>query len=99
MRGPLVYCLESIDIEGAKKIDNVLIPADIAFEPKPIEIDGAKMVALEGEARLVNDAPWKDTLYREVGRAEGEVRIRLIPYFAWGNRGKAEMTVWMPLAR
>ena len=25
--------------------------------------------------------------------------FRLIPYYAWGNRGKAEMTVWMPLAR
>jgi DUF1680 family protein len=27
------------------------------------------------------------------------VDIRLIPYYAWGNRGKGEMTVWMPLAR
>ena len=27
------------------------------------------------------------------------VNIRLIPYYAWGNRGKGEMTVWMPLAR
>ena len=31
--------------------------------------------------------------------AEKTVDIRLIPYYAWGNRGKAEMTVWMPLAR
>ena len=28
-RGPLVYCLESIDIEGGQPIDDVLIPADI----------------------------------------------------------------------
>lgn len=98
-RGPLVYCLESIDIEGGAKIDNVLIPADIELTPKEIEIEGSKMVALEGTARLVNDASWKNTLYREVGRADGTVKIRLIPYFAWGNRGKAEMTVWMPLAR
>ena len=27
-RGPLVYCLESMDIEGGHKIDNVLIPAE-----------------------------------------------------------------------
>lgn len=99
MRGPLVYCLESLDIEGGKRIDNVLIPSDIEFVPKPIEIDGSKMVALEGRARLVDDRPWTNTLYREVGKASGEVTIRLIPYFAWGNRGKAEMTVWMPLAR
>ena len=23
--------------------------------------------------------------------------IRLVPYYAWGNRGDSEMTVWMPL--
>jgi len=34
-----------------------------------------------------------------VGKADGEVKIRLIPYFAWGNRDHSEMTVWMPLAR
>ena len=25
------------------------------------------------------------------------IRIRLIPYFAWGNRGPGEMSVWLPL--
>ena len=98
-RGPLVYCLESIDIEGGAKIDNVLIPTDIVFTPKEMTIDGSKTVALEGRARLLDDRSWSNTLYREVGKADGEVTIRLIPYFAWGNRGKAEMTVWMPLAR
>lgn len=98
-RGPLVYCLESCDIEGGKKIDNVLIPADIQFTEQELVIDGSKMVALEGTARLIDENSWQNTLYREVGKADGTVKIRLIPYFAWGNRGQAEMTVWMPLAR
>ena len=98
-RGPLVYCLESCDIEGGKKIDNVLIPADIELTPTEIVIEGSKMIALDGKARLIDEESWKETLYREVGSADGEVKIRLIPYFAWGNREKAEMTVWMPLAR
>ena len=98
-RGPLVYCLESCDIEGGKKIDNVLIPSDIRFTEVAIEIEGSKMIALEGEARLIDEDSWQDTLYREVGKADGKVKIRLIPYFAWGNREQAEMTVWMPLAR
>jgi hypothetical protein len=34
-----------------------------------------------------------------VGKNNQTVKIRLIPYFAWGNRGKADMTVWMPLAK
>jgi DUF1680 family protein len=26
-----------------------------------------------------------------------EVPVRLIPYFAWDNRGFGEMRVWMPV--
>lgn len=98
-RGPLVYCLESIDIEGGRKIDNVLIPADIRLTPAKITIEGSPIVALEGTARLADEAAWNDTLYREVAKVHQPVRIRLIPYYAWGNRGKGEMTVWMPLMR
>ncbi len=28
-----------------------------------------------------------------------KVAIRLVPYYAWGNRAEGEMTVWMPLLR
>lgn len=98
-RGPLVYCLESIDIEGGQPIDDVLIPTDIQLTPKKITIDGSPIVALEGTARLLPRNSWKDTLYREVSQSSKPVNIRLIPYYAWGNRGKAEMTVWMPLVR
>ena len=98
-RGPLVYCLESMDIEGGKRIDDVLIPADIRLTPRKTVIAGSSVVALEGTARLAEEASWDGTLYREVGKADKPVNIRLIPYYAWGNRGKAEMTVWMPLAK
>lgn len=98
-RGPLVYCLESMDIEGGKRIDDVLIPADIRLTPRKMVIAGSSVVALEGTARLAEEASWDGTLYREVGKADKPVNIRLIPYYAWGNRGKAEMTVWMPLAK
>lgn len=98
-RGPLVYCLEGIDIEGGKKLDDVLIPADATFATKDITIDGSRMVALETEARLVDGGDWTGKLYREVGSADKKVKVTLIPYFAWGNRDKSEMSVWLPLAR
>ena len=98
-RGPIVYCLESIDIDGGYPIDNILIPADAKFTEKEITIDGSKMVALETEARVVDNADWDGTLYREVAPAQKTTRVTLIPHYAWGNREKAEMTVWMPLAR
>lgn len=98
-RGPLVYCLEGMDVADGRRIDDVLIPSTIQFTPTEITIDGSKMIALDGEARLMDEASWDNVLYREVGKADRTVKIRLIPYFAWGNRGKSEMTVWMPLAR
>ena len=98
-RGPIVYCLESIDIEGGKPIDSVLIPADAKFTEKEITIDGSKMIALETEAKIVDDGNWTGKLYREVSPASQTAKIQLIPYYAWGNRDKAEMTLWIPLAR
>ena len=98
-RGPLVYCLESMDIANGEKIDNILIPADIKLTPKKTTIEGSSIVALEGKARLASSESWEGVLYRPVAQAEKTVDIRLIPYYAWGNRGKGEMTVWMPLAR
>lgn len=98
-RGPLVYCLEGMDVADGRRIDDVLIPSTIQFTPTEITIDGSKMIALDGEARLMDEASWDNVLYREVGKADRAVKIRLIPYFAWGNRGKSEMTVWMPLAK
>lgn len=98
-RGPLVYCLEGMDVADGRRIDDVLISSTIQFTPTEITIDGSKMIALDGEARLMDEASWDNVLYREVGKADRTVKIRLIPYFAWGNRGKSEMTVWMPLAK
>lgn len=98
-RGPIVYCLESIDIDGGKPLDNVMIPSNATFDKVQMDIDGVKMTGLTTQARLMDEDSWKGKLYREVGKADTPVKVTLIPYFAWGNRGNAEMTVWMPLAR
>ena len=59
-----------MDIEGGKRIDDVLIPADIRLTPRKTVIAGSSVVALEGTARLAEEASWDGTLYREVGKAE-----------------------------
>lgn len=98
-RGPLVYCLESMDIPQGAKIDDVLIPSDVKLLPKKMVIKGSKVTVLEGKARFSSAPSWGESLYRPIHRADESVNIRLIPYYAWGNRGKGEMTVWMPLSK
>lgn len=98
-RGPIVYCLEEMDVEDGQSIDNVLIPADMELKTVQTIIDGSQVIGLTGKARLTNDESWKNTLYREVKKSEKTVNIKLIPYYAWGNRGKSDMTVWMPLVK
>jgi len=45
--------------------------------------------------------PRSDTssaLYRHVPDGSPErIPLRLIPYYAWSNRGSSDMTVWIPL--
>lgn len=100
-RGPVVYCLEGQDIEGGHRINDIALPADIQFTEVPMEISGHKFVALEGKAQLVNTQQWDNqTLYREISKQPAKkVKIRLIPYYAWDNRGIQDMSLWLNLAR
>ena len=97
-RGPIVYCLESADLPQQNVFD-VLIPATIKLQPVPMKIDKGNVMGLTGEARLLQNSNWKNTLYKEVNTKSTPIKIKLIPYYAWANRGQADMTVWMPLQR
>lgn len=94
-RGPIIYCLESNDLQGVP-IDDIALPVNAIFNVVETTIGGSRMMALETTAVKRGGASWKGTLYREAGRQKADIGIRLIPYYAWGNRGKSEMTVWMP---
>ncbi|MCF0208661.1 MAG: glycoside hydrolase family 127 protein [Bacteroidaceae bacterium] len=95
-RGPLLYCLESPDLNGID-MNDITIPADAQFNAVEMTIAGSRVVALETEAYVRQQSDWSNTLYRELSRNEKKQKVRLIPYYAWGNRGKSDMTVWMPV--
>jgi len=97
-RGPVVYCLESADLPDAKVFD-IMIPAFIKLQPTQMKINNGNVIALAGEGRSLQSNNWKNTLYKEMNTTVKPVKIKLIPYYAWANRGKTDMTVWMPLIR
>ena len=100
-RGPLVYCLESVDLPAGVKLDNVVIPADITLSPR-VETNFAgvlsELVVLEGQAEAVESPEWGEKLYRPFKFAPiKKIPVKLVPYFAWGNRGVGDMSVWLPV--
>jgi DUF1680 family protein len=98
-RGPVVYCLEAVDL-GNKKIYDIGIPISINLKPEHIRIGNNAIVGLIGEAKLIHQGSWKNQLYKEISKTSDQsVPIRLIPYYAWGNRGLGDMQVWLPVIR
>jgi DUF1680 family protein len=98
-RGPLVYCLESTDLPRGSRVLDIQVPANVDLVARYDERFLGGVVVLEGQALLRPEGAWNGSLYRDFRPAAAKTqKIRLIPYFAWGNRGPSEMTVWMPRA-
>ncbi len=96
--GPVVYCMEGLDIPKGFRLSDVKVPAGIQLKPQMTKIDGAPVMLLEGQAVATAEPSWQGTLYREVPKQGVQnVAVKFLPYYAWGNRGKTDMSVWMPL--
>lgn len=99
MRGPVVYCLEEPDLPAGCRVSDIALPAGTDFQPVMMEDALGRYVALAGTG-VCHRSEFGAELYREiepVPRVE-RVPVRLIPYFAWCNRGVSEMSVWLPKA-
>ncbi|OUJ73503.1 aceric acid hydrolase [Hymenobacter crusticola] len=99
-RGPVVYCLESTDFSKDKKISSLAIPASSTLTPKRLQIANSDIMYLEGKGKLTPEQWSANQLYRPLTDQKlTTVPLKLIPYYAWGNRGHADMEVWIPLSR
>ncbi len=97
-RGPVVYCLESVDLPEGVNITQVVIPQNIQLKPKFVGDLLKGVVILEGQAAIIHQENRNQQLYRTLSLRQPErVIIKMVPYFAWSNRGVSDMTVWMPL--
>lgn len=95
VRGPITYCAEEAD-NGS---DLHLLQADPGKAGESvvrhIEIGGRTMVMLTLPGVRV-EIPEKCGLYTPCASANTHPTVlKLIPYFAWANRGEGEMLVWL----
>jgi DUF1680 family protein len=87
-RGPIVYAAEWAD-NPSGKVRNLMLPdtARIRAEYQPGLLKGVTVIKTRAVA-LSYDAAGK------LSKAEEEVTA--IPYYAWANRGRGQMIVWIP---
>jgi hypothetical protein len=98
MRGPIVYCLESVDLPAGVALDDVRMPRQPAWQVRHDAGLLRGVTVLETEARALPKSSHSSALYRPLPTgATNRIPVRLIPYFAWSNRGPSEMAVWIPL--
>lgn len=102
-RGPLVYCAEQQD--QTADLDDLAVdpsapPADATADPV------LGVVPLHVTAAMRDPGAWVGHIYRPLQEAASDrpgrrarTRLRLIPYFAWGNRYPGQMRVWLPVDR
>jgi DUF1680 family protein len=97
-RGPIVYCLESADLPKDVQLEDVVIPADAKLTTKYDANLLCGVEVVETEALVEPATDWGSELYRpKQSVAAKTIPLRLIPYYAWANRGAGEMTVWLPV--
>lgn len=94
-RGPLVYCLEGVDQPAAAAVERVALKAGAKSRWEPSLLGG--VVSIEHEASA---AAGDDTRLYAPATVEkrADVTVKLVPYYAFANRGTTRMIVWIPSA-
>ena len=92
-RGPLVYCAEGADNCGA--VINLSIKRGgrvTVGDYEPDKLCGVRTITVEG----IRTGSKGNRLYFYDAPEEQPCEIKLVPYYAWSNRGLNEMRVWLP---
>ena len=98
--GPLVYCVESNDLPEGVTVRDVVIQSGVepVFSFRQEQLADTRVGTLTLPAFARSSQPWSDQeLYRPTTRrAPRPFSLKVVPYYAWGNRGDTEMSVWLP---
>jgi DUF1680 family protein len=82
MRGPIVYCLEAVDNPGVD-ISRVVLPQELDLRAVHREGLLGGVTVLEGKG---------------TDEKQNSILLTAVPYYAWQNREKGAMNVWIQQA-
>ncbi|WP_076417355.1 beta-L-arabinofuranosidase domain-containing protein [Colwellia sp. UCD-KL20] len=99
-RGPVVYVAESPDLPEDAKILDLYLAGDTQLIPElQTNFSGSQdtVTTLKGTLLLREDTN-TETMYNKVSKPIFKpFNTQLVPYYAWSNRGTAEMSVFLPV--
>ena len=87
-RGPVVFCAEWKDNPGGQ-VRNLMVPDDsrLTAQFEPAVLNGVETI--RGSAVSLSQ--------NQSGQVQSQhEQFTAIPYYAWANRGRGEMMVWLP---
>ena len=87
--GPVIYCGESVD--NGKNIRDIRISAGSKFARGVDEGLGVPTLTVDAYRRTVDDST---PIYRYKQDEFTKIKLKLIPYYAFANRGECEMQIW-----
>ncbi len=96
-RGPIVYCLEGVDHDGAV-LDRIAVDPQKVLNQFTVEYDAnllGGVSVLRGQGSVAAETGWENILYSPRPPSWKRIDITAIPYYAWDNRAPGEMRVWM----
>ncbi|KGM17693.1 hypothetical protein N867_15220 [Actinotalea fermentans ATCC 43279 = JCM 9966 = DSM 3133] len=91
MRGPLVECLESIDLPPGARLEDVVVL------PEPPRLEAGRVVLRGVTVEASQQLPYRREPDRS-SRSSEPFDVVLVPYLEHAERGPSAMRVWLPLA-
>ncbi|MCU1432492.1 MAG: hypothetical protein JWP95_1597 [Actinotalea sp.] len=96
-RGPLVYCLESIDLPAGASLDAMVLERGALPVDRNGELGSPPPVGLVVRTRPAEYSAWPyPPADSPAPLPDGAVEVTALPYATWGNRGTGGMRVWIP---
>ncbi|AWS43593.1 glycoside hydrolase family 127 protein [Streptosporangium sp. 'caverna'] len=80
-RGPIVYCVETVDQMPGLRLDDVVLPSGNLAEAHQADLFGGVTLVTADGCRRSDDS---------------RIRLTAVPYYAWANREVGAMRVWIP---
>jgi DUF1680 family protein len=93
-RGPVVYCVEQVDLPAGVAIDDLVVSVNVRPRERVDSGPGeAPVLEIAGHVRESDS-----DLYRPAGpgATSSAITIPAVPFATWGNRAHGAMRVWLP---